>query len=47
MKTALDAISGLFTCSWKDNSIVSVLSNVDGVNSMKQANRRGQPVQVP
>ena len=31
----------------KDNSIVSVLSNVDGVNPMKQANRRGQPVQVP
>ena len=47
LKTALDAISGLFACTWKDNSIVNVLSNVDGVNPMKLANRRGQPVQVP
>ena len=47
LKTAVDAISGLFACTWKDNSIVSVLSNVDGVNPMKLANRRGQPVQVP
>ena len=47
LKTAVDAISGLFACTWKDNSIVSALSNVDGVNPMKQANRRGQPVQVP
>ena len=47
LKTAVDAISGLFACTWKDNSIVSVLSNVNGVNPMKLANRRGQPVQVP
>ena len=47
LKTAVDAISGLFACTWKDNNIVSVLSNVDGVNPMKQTNRRGQPVQVP
>ena len=47
LKTAVDAISGLFACTRKDNSIVSVSSNVDGVNPMKQANRRGQPVQVP
>ena len=47
LKTAVDAISGLFACTWKSNSIVCVLSNVDGVNPMKEANRRGQPVQVP
>ena len=47
LKTAVDAIFGLFACTWKDNSIVSVLSNVDGVNPMKQTNCRGQPVQVP
>ena len=41
LKTAVDAISGLFSCTWKDNSIVSVLSNVDRVNPMKQSNRRG------
>ena len=47
LKTAVDAIFGLFACTWKDKSIVSVLSNVDEVNPMKQTNRRGQPVQVP
>ena len=38
LKTALDAISGLFACTCKENSIVSALSNVDGVYPMKQAN---------
>ena len=47
LKTAVDAIFGLFACIWKDNSIVRVLSNVDGVNPMKQANCRGHPVKVP
>ena len=46
LETVVDAISWLFACL-KNNSIVSVLSNVDGVNPMKHANRRGQLVQVP
>ena len=46
LKTAVDVISELFACTWTDNSIVSVLSNVDRVNPMKQANRRGLPLQV-
>ncbi len=46
-QSATDKKSGLFICTWNDNSIVSVLSNKYGTEPLKQANRRGKPVQVP
>ena len=39
-------VLGSFACTCKDNSTVSVLSNVDGINPIKQANLCHKPPKI-
>ena len=47
MAAATDENTGVAICSWKDNNIVTVASNVHGVEPLKPAQRGARSVMMP